>query len=344
MALRGTTIRDVALKAGVSVGTVSKVFNNKGKLTDETKQRVLTAAASLNFSPNALIRSLQQGKTNTIGVYTWRIRTDPSRDITMHLLKGITDGIAEAGYDTLLYSHLPEHLQAVTSASQFLDGRVDGLVVTNNNITRTALESLAQAGLPTVVLYGHNLPEGLGYVDVDNQRGVQEAVAHLIGLGHRRIAFFNPYFTSNYADRRSGYLAALAEAKIPHDPHLTVAENEQGKLSLEMFCQRLFSQPEPATALVLGDDVLAFEALSLLSQWGKRVPEEVSVVGFDDVAAAMAPPGLATIRQPAAEIGQTAIRFLQQLIAGESADKCQAVLPVTFIPRPTIAPPPTRKR
>lgn len=341
MAGRGSTIREVAIRAGVSVGTASKVFNSKGKLTEDTRQRVLQAATDLHFVPNALIRSLQRGRTYSIGVFTWEMRVDLSRDITMHLLKGITDGIEAAGCDTLLYSHLTDRKREKLVATAFLDGRIDGLVLASNHASAAVYDVLALAELPTVVLYCKDLPEGLGSVDVDNAGGVREAVAYLIGLGHRRIAFFAPWSNSNFRERRDSCRAALEQHGIPPDPALCLFGENQ-VLRPEGVFSALFGQADPPTALIAGDDAVALEWLRLFAGRGVRVPEDVSVVGFDDVPAAVASE-LTTIQQPAYEVGKTAIRFVERLIAGESAAECRAVLPVMFVQRGTTGPPSPRK-
>lgn len=339
MAGKSNTIRDVALRAGVSVGTVSKVFNNKGKLADTTRTRVLKAAEELNFAPNALIRSLQRGRTYSIGVFTWEVRVDPSRDITMNLLNGLTEGIAAIGCDTLLYSRLPTvpGTAANVPATMFLDGRIDGLVVTAENLDKNAREVLASAGLPTVILYGTNVPDGLAAVDIDNQGGTKEAVHHLVALGHRRIAFHAPFYTSNYQDRYKGYVTGLEKHGITPDPALTIYQ-PSGSPAVPEAAYRLFSLADPPTAIIAGDDSLAFEWMRVLAERGLRVPEDVSLIGFDDAARSLAPPGLTTIRQPAHDVGVTAITFLNRLLAGEPGESCRTVLPVTFIPRGTTAP------
>lgn len=338
MAGRSNTIRDVALRAGVSVGTVSKVFNNKGKLAETTRTRVLKAAEELNFAPNALIRSLQRGRTYAIGVFTWEVRVDPSRDVTMNLLNGLTEGIAALGCDTLLYSRLPTipGTPSNVPATTFLDGRIDGLVVTAENLDENAREVLATSGLPTVVLYSTDVPDGLAAVDIDNASGIRQAVDHLVALGHRRIAFHAPFYTSNYQDRYKGYLAALDIHGITPDPTLNTYA-PSGKPTIPEIANRLFTLAEPPTAILAGDDGLAFEWMQVLNERGLRVPEDVSLVGFDDSARALAPPGLTTIHQPAHDVGVTAIHFLNRLLEGEPGESCRTVLPVSFIPRGTTA-------
>lgn len=338
MAIRGATIRDVAHRAGVSVGTASKAFNNKGKLAAETRRRVLEAAAELNFAPNALIRSLQRGRTYTIGVLTWDVRTDPSRDITMHLLKGMTEGIADAHCDTLLYSLL-EDRPAERMAATLLDGRADGIIVAPGLLPQAGWNGLATSGIPMVAVYRRDVSETIGYVGVDNQTGILAAVDHLRGLGHRRIAFYASYPTFDFVERGEAYRLGLERNGLPFDPAIFTLDPATTPTA---FCNTLLSLSERPTAVIAGDDADTINLMEVLRARGLRVPEDISLIGFDDAAAAVVPPGLTTIRQPAREVGRTAARFVNALIQGASAAECRTVLPVEFIVRGTTCPPSRR--
>ena len=149
MRKRLTTIRDVAAHAGVSVGTASKALNNQGRLSPETRAAVVRAAEELRFAPNALIRSLQRGKTGTIGVLTWSVRTESHYSIRLPLLEGISLGLSKTQSDLLLYSHYEGRDEVHATTTQFLDGRVDGVIL-SPYLSFEVLESLALAGLPTV--------------------------------------------------------------------------------------------------------------------------------------------------------------------------------------------------
>jgi LacI family transcriptional regulator len=345
MAIRGSTLRDVARQAGVSIGTASKAFNNKGSLSPETRRRVLQAADALNFAPNALIRSLQRGASHTVGVLTWDIHEDPTRDITMHLWRGIAEGVAATGRDSLVYSRLPERTRTNLAAT-FLDGRADGLILGPEVVDRTCLQALAEAAFPTVVLYNRTVPDGIAYVDVDNEAGVAAAVAHLAALGHRRIAFWAPYPTFNYADRAAGYRRGLDESGLPFDPSLCRLNPDQAPTHtheeylgvLARDAAFLFALPDRPTALIVGDDAAALAWLPALAARGVRVPEDLSLVGFDDVARAVAPPGLTTVRQPAEAVGRRAAEAVDAILAGGSPADHRVILPVELVVRGTTAP------
>ncbi len=193
-------------RAGVSVGTVSHVFNAKGRFTEATRARVMQAAADLRFTPNALIRSLQSGKTHTLGIFTWAITADTNRDISMTLLRGAMSGIAAAGRDALIYLRHPP-LDEV-SVHLFLDQRVDGLILSPGGLSAEGLQALADSGLPTVAIYQHPVPREIASVNIDNTAGLRAAMEHLIALGHRRIAFYASDKSFDFGQRFAGWSAA----------------------------------------------------------------------------------------------------------------------------------------
>ncbi|HEV2474080.1 MAG TPA: LacI family DNA-binding transcriptional regulator, partial [Chthonomonadales bacterium] len=234
------TIADVARRAGVSVGTASNVFNGKGKHTESTCARVRKAAAELHFTPNALIRSLQKGKTNTIGALTWGIPGEPEAgDIGSLLLKGISDGIAESGYDMLLYMQHTD--PAPLRPAAFLDGRVDGLIVRPGGLSFDDLAALGSSRMPTVVIYEQPLPEGVGYITIDNAGGVAEVMDHLVSLGHRRIAFYAPAGPFDFVERLRGYREGLARHGIAHDQQLEYLTNREYRDFVGVACDLFLS-------------------------------------------------------------------------------------------------------
>ena len=334
---RRTTIAHIAERAGVSIGTVSNVFNGKGRFAEETRERVLQAALDLNFAPNALIRSLQSGKTNTIGIFSWAITTNTTRDISMLLLRGALEGIAATGYDTLFYSRHP-HMDEV-SVAMFLDRRVDGLILCPGGLSDEGLQSLANCGLPTVALYQTPVPDGIGAVTIDNVAGIGAAMDYLVGLGHRRIAFYAPTNTFDFCERLRGYRESLERHGLPFDPALRCEVRRNYQQMTDKALAELLELPEPPTAIVTGDDCSALAFVESLRERGLRTPEDMSLIGFDDAPDASSPPGLSTVRQPAEEVGRIAAEFVSRLLNGELPESCRRTLPVEFIVRNTTGPP-----
>jgi LacI family transcriptional regulator len=338
MAQRRTTIADIARRAGVSVGTVSNVFNGKGRFTPSTRERVLQAAAELHFTPNALIRSLQTGKTYVIGVFTWPITSGITQDFNLLLLKGILSGLAAVRYDALLYSRHPH--ESDVPVTMFLDSRVDGVIIAPGGLSSDDLETLAGSGLPVVALYQSPVPARMGAVNIDNLAGLGAAMDHLVRLGHRRIAFYAPLFAHDYTERLLGYRLGLERHSIPFDPALQIVPEGDYREEIGAACDRLLALADPPTALIAGNDSIALIFLREFAQRGVRVPKDISLVGFDDVPVASEPPGLTTIRQPVEEVGCIAATLAHRMICGHPADECRAVLPVELVVRGTTAPPP----
>lgn len=336
MRRRHPTIADIARRAGVSVGTVSNVFNRTGRFSDRTRSRVLQAASELHYTPNALIRSLQRGKTHSIGVFTWMPNMQ-TYDIAMLLFNGIVTGIAARRYDTLFYSSYPNPHGDVPAIS-FMDGRVDGLILGPWGLEQGGLEILAASKLPVVALYQQPIPATLGAVNVDNVGGMIAAIDHLVALGHRRIAFCAPNVATDFEERRKGYYCGLEKHGIAPDLALCQFYNDYHTPSAGI-CDALFTLPDPPTAILAGDDFTAFQLWEELNRRGIRVPEDVSLVGFNDTPAASASPGLSTIRQPVEQVGMIAAELLFRLMDGAPAVECRVVLPVEFIARGTTGPP-----
>lgn len=330
MARRLPTIRDVAAQAGVSVGTASKALNNQGRISKETRAAVVRAAEELRFAPNALIRSLQKGRTGTVGLFTWAVRETAYLSVDLALLTGVSHGLAAVETDMLLYARCPgRDLKTV-----LLDGRVDGAILVPHELELGTLMSMATAGLPTVALYQKEVPEGVGYVTVDNQSGVRQAVAHLVALGHHRIAFYAPLTSADFVERHEAYCASCQELGASVDPQLCVLPDEYHAPLLPTW-QKWQALDQPPTAIIAGNDGFATMWLELLGQQGVRVPQELSLIGFDDAPIASSGAGLTTVRQPGLQVGELAATFVDRLIHGAPAEECRRTLPVELVVRAT---------
>ena len=339
---RRTTIADIAQQAGVSVGTVSNVLNSKGRHSQSTRQRVLDVAASLNYAPNALIRSLQTGRTNAVGVFSWRVQPLSLADTGAALLSGIAAGLAESRYDVLLYSVHPH--EGEVPVSLFLDGRVDGLIAVPGGSFDDDLSAVSRAGVPTVALYQGTPTDGIAAVNIDNVSGVLAAIDHLAELGHTRIAAYTPVYNFDFEQRLKGYRMGLGRRGLSADPALYAPAVLNSPAKVASSVDRLLGLPDPPTAVLAGNDGLALAVLEELTRRGIEVPGDVSVVGFDDAPIASLGPGLTTVRQPAEEVGRTAGRFVTAMIDGARPDDCRALLPVDLVVRGTTGPPHLRGR
>ena len=327
------TLDMVAQAAGVSPSTVSRILNGTAVVSEDKRQAVDQAIATLGFVPNPVARGLAGGRTLSVGVVTQSIDSP----FYGGALRGIEDELSRAGYSPLFVSG---HWNAATEArciDVLRSRRVDGLIVLTGRLSDAALSKLAQS-LPVVVTGRRLRAPGLVSLDFDNFEGGRLATHHLLQLGHRHIAFItgDPRHPDG-KDRLRGYRAALEAAGVPYNPALVVPgqyTEESGRMALE----RLIDSREPFTALFAANDQMAFGATLGLHRRHLRVPEDVSVVGFDDVAGAMySIPPLSTVHHPVYELGQIAALAMLDLLAGEAPEV--ALPPARFIVRESTKPP-----
>jgi LacI family transcriptional regulator len=310
------TIRDVAAQAGVSVATVSRVFNRKGPIRDETYQRVIEVAEALHYVPHAAARSLSLRSTATIGV----VLPELHGEFFSEVIRGIDVASRQHGYHVLLSgSHSDsEEMRAVVQAVR---GRVDGLIVMSPDLEPSALLTDLPAGVPVVML--NSRVAGRPCITIDNAHGAREVTAHLIGLGHRRIAFIcGPPQNADAEQRRRGYRTALRAAGLDGEKNLELAGNFTEESGYEVGRTILGLRSRP-TAIFASNDAMAIGALSALRDSGLRVPEDVALVGFDDIPIAryLAPP-LTTVKVPIAELGRRGFEMLMTASNGhEDANK-----------------------
>lgn len=327
MRRRRATIDEIAEKAGVSKTTVSNVFNSKGRFSEDIRSRVLSAATELRFTPNALIRSIQTRQTNIIGVRTWPTFADlVDSSISMYLQQGIVDGLGQTGYDLLSFIDSMKR-PAPTQAVQFLDGRVDGAILGPGILSNNELQILGEAKFPAVVLYHPSPPLSVGSITIDNAQGIELAVRHLVDLGHRNIVGYFPGDSYDMEERRNSFEAVLLACGLAESsPYWFDCTDYLAPI--EPFCDWLLTLPDSPTAVIFGDDHVAFQGIAALEKRGVRVPEDLSVVGFDDSPRASNGQGLTTIRQPAREVGHRAAEMVVRLIQGEATEDCHVQLPV----------------
>jgi LacI family transcriptional regulator len=198
---------------------------------------------------------------------------------------------------------------------------------------------VVKAGLPTVAALTRHVPEGAGWVNADNFQGIQDIVAHLVAQGHRRIAYAGPIYTSNFRDRQEGYRRALAANGLSWDSVLEFCQEDWSLLPYAETLDTWLGLPSPPTAILTANDGMAELILEMLQQRGVRVPDDVSVTGFDDILdARYIGGGLTTIHQPFRQIGETTVEQLIAIIQGKAGEECHTTLPAPLIVRMTTAP------
>ncbi|HEX5692737.1 MAG TPA: substrate-binding domain-containing protein [Roseiflexaceae bacterium] len=310
---KSITIHDIARAAGVSPSTVSRVLNSTTPVAEDKRAAVLAAIDELNYRPNAAAQGLASGRSMTIGVVTQSVGSP----FYTAILRGIEQGLQTSGYQ-LLFASGNWRMHEERKAVEALTGRrVDALIVMGGRLPDEQLRQVA-AQVPLVVI-GQNVAGLEAHcLRVDNVRGAYQATRHLLDLGHRRIAHITGDLShADAIERRDGYAQALADAGIAVDPQLIVEGTfveQSGLLALEA----LISRAMPFTALFAANDQMAYGARLALYRRGIRVPEDLSLIGFDDLfGSAYTTPPLTTVRQPMDEVGRAAARAALQLLAGQ---------------------------
>jgi LacI family transcriptional regulator len=323
------TIRDAAERADVSTATVSRVLSG-GSVGEDLKTRVLEAAQKLNFRPNRAARNLRAGSTHTIGV----LIPDIENPFFTSVMCGIEEVVQAAGYSLLLanFNESPERERALLSAFQ-AEG-VSGLIFTASRSPTSQYEQMIEAGIPMVAV--SRLPGKLkvDQVTVANEEGARVAVTHLLALGHKRIALVNgPATLSTAVERQRGYERAFADAgvRVPADLVVNVGFRQT---SGSAAASTLVAKTRRPTAIFAASNLLTLGALEAIHQRGLKIPQEVAIAGFDDMAWAKSlRPPLTTVAQPALEVGQTAARILLERIQRPGAPRRQVVMETELIVR-----------
>ncbi len=315
------TIYDVARSAGVSTSTVSHVLNGTRHVSEDTKVRVHQAMAQLRYRPNSLARGLVRQETQTLAL----IVADNANPFFAELARGMEDHGFVAGYNVILCNSDRSAEKELAYLDMLIAKRVDGLVYTTMSTHLEQLRPLLDNKIP-LVLFEREF-NGIDALLLDNVHGGFTATQHLLQLGHRRIACIcGPDAKTRSHARIRGYEQALAAAGVEVDPELIQAGDwtcESG----QKCAQQLFDLPAPPTAIFACNDLMAIGALTLLRERGIQVPEQVSVIGFDNIGfSAFTAPPLTTLAMPVTEIGQRLAQLLLGRISGQLPPEPQRVV------------------
>lgn len=321
------TISDIADRADVSISTVSRVLRGTTPVTQPKREAVLAAVAELNYEPNLFARGLASGQSMAIGVLTQNFGS-PFYDA---ILQGVVRGLDESGYFPIFADGQWQPETEKEAVQTFLQRKIDGLVIIGGTLDASQLIAYNEQ-IPTVAV-ARRIPDfAENNLYVDNVTASYEATKHLIGLGHRRIAHITGRADHpDSSDRIEGYRKALDEAGIALIPQLIVEGNfrrQSGVLAVDM----LFARGVSFSAIFAANDQMAYGTRLALFRRGIRVPEDLSLVGFDDepAAAFMIPP-LTTVRQPGMELGGQAAALVLARLKDESIELPE--LPATLIVR-----------
>src|SRR5215207_6395288 len=325
-----TTIREVAESAGVSYATVSHVINNTRLVSPETRERVVTAMDALHYRPNALARSLRQGKTNTIGL----VLPDSANPFFAEISRSIEDEAFKKGYSVFLCNTELDTQRELFYVDVLSKKQVDGIIFIAAGDQTDSVDFLLRRSMPLVMI-DRNVPKvEADAVFTDNQLGGFLATQHLLELGHIRIACIaGPSSITPSAERIIGYRKALEQAGISYDENLLVRGDYHAQSGMEITHSLLKMTPRP-TAIFALNDLMAIGALRAATEAGYSIPKDVAVVGYDDLdISRFTNPPLTTIAHPKKEIGTQAVHLLVDRMSHKSRPPSHLVLPPELIIR-----------
>ncbi|TGB02425.1 LacI family DNA-binding transcriptional regulator [Halobacillus salinus] len=324
------TIKDVAKRAGVAISTASYALNGSTKVSEATIERVLKAAKELNYQKNGFASDLKRTKTNTIAL----ILSDMSGPYFSELIKGVQEGASGNQYDLIACSSLGGER---STATKFLrEKRADGAIILANNISTSIIEESARSDMPIVVLDRDVENPFAIHIEVDNKKGAYEVTEYLIQNGHETIGYISgPPESHDNEERFKGFSDALKDNNLPFQSRLKITGDftrEGGYRATKL----LIAQQKLPDALFYANDEMAIGGLQAFDEKGIRVPEDISIVGFDDIQLAeyVSPP-LTTVRQPKYEAGALSVHMIFQMLAGEEVDR-SFHLPTEMIVRQSV--------
>jgi DNA-binding LacI/PurR family transcriptional regulator len=340
------TIRDVAREAGVSPGTVSRAINNSPLVNEQTRERILEVVEAMNYTPNPVARRLSIGKTLAIAVIV-PFFTRPS---VSERLNGVVSSLSETEYDLVIHNiETPEQRRLCFSTIPHRE-QADGVLVISLSPTDEETERLARANLP-IVLIDADHPRLTMYhqVTVDDVAGGRRATEYLISLGHRRIGFIgdsvndvigNAFNFDSSRDRYQGYCEALQAAGITLHPEY-YGEDQHGREEARRLAKEILSLSHRPTAIFAASDTQAVGVLEAARALGIQIPEDLSVIGYDDVEIADIL-RLTTMRQMLFESGRLGAELLLETLEDKEIEPVYEVLPTELVVRETTAPPASR--
>lgn len=332
---RRPSIKDVARDCGVAPSTVSNALTDRRYVHPETRKRILDSAARLGYRASTVARGLRMQRTWSVGLLLASI-TNP---FYPEVARGVEEVVAESGCNLILCSTDYQEDKQDRYVRLLLDRQVDGIIVGSHPHARH-LEEMRAAGVPFVLLNKGHGKLKCDYVGIDNRGGIAKAVEHLAKLGHRRIGFIRGHPMSGAADERfASYQEAVARLSLVQHPSLIVG-GRYDYVSGQVAGAQLMGLRTPPSAIIASSDMMALGAIDAIRQHGRRVPEDVSVVGFDDIFYSSLPGvQLTTIRVAKRELGVAATRLLLERIGTHQVDQPHEFsLPAELIDRATTAP------
>lgn len=320
------TIKDIATKTGLSVGTVSRVMNNRGYISEETRDKVTEAMKSLNYKPNELARSLTKKNTNMLGIIMPHIE----HPYFSRLISRLERAASKYGYKILLCNTRENFEREKDYIDMCLSNRVSGIIICSSSVREL---ELATTGIPVVVMEKWRL-EGVFSVDCDNYQGGKLATEHLIQCQCKNLLYLgNIINVSMPADDRSNAFWDTVKRYNVQANEVQCTQDNYNSMEYREFIQDALEKYPDTDGIFTSGDLIAAQALQVCAQLGKRVPKDIKIVGFDDsLIATQTCPQITTIRQPLKEMAEAAVRIIVQINRGEIAP-LHITLPVSLIER-----------
>lgn len=321
-------ISDVAKAANVSSATVSRVLSNSDTVRPATREHVLAVMKKLNYQPNALAQQLRTQATKTVIVIVPDIR-----NLLFHeVINGIEAEAASSGYQVLLADMHGQPSVESYYVSAVQRRQVDGILSMSANMTQKLLNQIAGEYPIVMALQGFDSPS-IPFVSIDNAAAARTMTAHLVKLGHRKIAHITGSAPLPYQERLNSYRAVLEENGIPYSPALVGCGEASIRGGYEQM-KAMLERGEDFTAVFAAGDTMAIGAIQALQEAGRRVPQDCAVAGFDDIElSSVLSPKLTTIRQPTFQIGQQSFKMLLSLMKKEPVPNTHVLLPHELVIR-----------
>ncbi|SFS57182.1 LacI family DNA-binding transcriptional regulator [Paenibacillus sp. BC26] len=317
------TIKDIARMAGVSTTTVSRALNGYDDVSQDTKRRIHEIAEELDYSPNAVARSLVSSKTRTIGVIFSGLKYTGGKDnLAFEILCGINDRANEMNYDILLFSTSPSKQRIKSYYNLCKERNVDGAIIFGLKVDDPYLEEvIKKSNFPCVLIDIPFSNEILGNVTTDNIEGVRLAIHHLMEWGHTNIAMINGYAEAHVSEQRlRGFKKALMERELPFHAS-KIFDGQFSEEGGEQAMMRILDEHPGVTAVFCSSDLMALGAMRALEKRGRKVPDSVSVVGYDDIIlSSYCSPKLTTVHQNKYEMGWASAKLLIEMLEGTDID------------------------
>ncbi len=333
--LRPPSIKDIARVARVSHSTVSRALQNSPLVNARTAELIRQIAHESGYRASAVARGLVTKRTLTIGLVVTTI-ADP---FASEVACGIEQAANDLGYSVFLADSNADPQREQQIVQSFAERRVDGIIVTSSRVGALYLPLLSEMRVPIVLVNNQHPGAFVHSVMIGNVAGSREAANHLIGLGHRRIAYLGDQFGyQSDAERLTGYQQALSEAGLPFTPELVVRGDGKPEEAMRAM-DELLRLSDPPTAVCCYNDMSALGAMRSIRLHGMRVPEDISVVGFDDLfLSSYTQPLLTTVRQPMRQMGLLAMESLFRLMSGEDSEIRITVNPELIVRESTAKP------